>query len=214
MAHDLPTTGILSYLYQRTPTHWHRGIDLPAREGTPVHAAAPGTVTHAVREYTDGFGGYGRVVAIAAHDGTHQLYAHLQHVGVQAGQKVHAGDVIGTVGRTGFTAAEPHKLIGGAHLHFEVSPRRYPLVKEAERVDPVAWLLRGNVHPLKAYRFAPPGAPTTPTDRGGDPSGPPSSSGSPQASARQNVQLEQHVRPLILGAIGFVLGVALLSQLR
>lgn len=216
MAHDLPTTGIRSYGYQRNPAHQHQGIDLPAREGTPVYAAAAGTVTHAVHQYTDEWSGYGKAIAIAANDGTHHLYAHLADVGVQPGQRVEAGQAIGTVGRTGYTTDDPTRLISGAHLHFEVASRRYPLRKEMHRVDPVAYLLRGHVHPLKAYRFNPSGGstPTDPTDRPGDPSAPPSSSGPLQSAPVPNIQLDRHLGRGIAIAVAFVVGVAVVVNLR
>jgi murein DD-endopeptidase MepM/ murein hydrolase activator NlpD len=138
----LPTSGIRSYLYQRNDTHKHRGIDLPAHEGAPVLAAAGGTVTHAHSVYAPGFGGYGRVVVLEHPGHFWTLYAHLSDVQVRKGQRVVSGDLLGSAGRTAFTAAEPDHLMpeGSSHLHFEVSARPYPLVKESPRLDPVAWL--------------------------------------------------------------------------
>lgn len=142
--HALPITGILSYGYQRSATHRHNGIDLPARLGTNVRAAAPGKVTHATETWEQGFTGYGRVVAIEHADGLHTLYAHLDRVAVTPGQLVEAGEVIGTVGTSRFNAndltfeADPKK----AHLHFELAATPYPQKKgsSAPRLDPVAWL--------------------------------------------------------------------------
>lgn len=172
--HGLPIAGKLSYLYQRTATHKHRGIDLAAPEGTPIFAAATGKVTHATAQYEPGFGGYGRVVAIAADDGTHQLYAHLVRASVTPGQRVRAGQVIGAVGRTAYTEEDRGaEFASGPHLHFEVSPNRYPLRKEADRLDPVAWLARGHVHPLRGYTIG-----------GG------SSSSEPQANVFEGLQLD------------------------
>lgn len=88
----------------------HQGIDIMARAGTPVHAAADGMI---VRLATNDLGGvvlYQRDTA-----GEHVLYyAHLQKyaAGVAEGTVVRQGDVIGYVGSTG-NATTPH-------LHFEI----------------------------------------------------------------------------------------------
>jgi len=138
----LPRTGKLSYLYPRTATHRHRGIDLPAPAGTPVRATAPGKVVHAVREWRQGFTGYGRVVVLEHGDGlVYTLHAHLQDVRVNVGDYVNAGDVIGTVGNTQFTKEGGYTdSSGDPHLHFEVSATPYPQDSEAPRLDPVRWL--------------------------------------------------------------------------
>lgn len=141
---ELPRTGIRSYLYRRSATHYHRGIDLPAPEGTPVYAAAAGTVEHARNVWKQGFTGYGRHVVIRhGAEGPWTLYAHLHAVDVAPGDRVAAGQQIGTVGRTKFSAAGDHRDsfdTSGAHLHFEVAPTPYPMDSEAARLDPVAWL--------------------------------------------------------------------------
>lgn len=136
----LPSSGILSYGFQRTPTHVHNGIDLPAPRGTLVRAAAPGTVIYANSEWRQGFTGYGRNVVIAHRDAW-TLYAHLETVDVVPGQLVIEGQRIGTVGNSRFTA--PGNFAdnsGGTHLHFEASARQYPLPSDAKRLDPIAWL--------------------------------------------------------------------------
>ncbi|WP_302970991.1 M23 family metallopeptidase [Ruthenibacterium lactatiformans] len=80
-------------------------------DGTPVLAAAGGTVT--VANATDPWGGsYGYYVKIQ-HDGTfNTLYAHCSSICVTPGQRVQQGEVIGYVGSTGNST--------GNHLHFEV----------------------------------------------------------------------------------------------
>lgn len=134
-----PTAAKLQWGYQRSPTHVHNGIDVPAREGTPVVAAAAGVVTHAAPQWRQGFSGYGGhvVMAVPSSPPEWHLYAHLAAVDVAPGHRVQAGQRIGTVGRTGGTAADPTALLGsGAHLHFERSPRAYPQASALPRLDP------------------------------------------------------------------------------
>lgn len=163
----LPTSGTLSYLFYRGvingEPHYHRGVDLAAPLGTPVQAAEGGTVAHAVRDYTPGFRGYGRAVVIRSNSRRpiYYLYAHLDSVLVTPGQAVRTGDVIGTVGYTALTSAEPEGLYlsnRAPHLHFEVSGNPYPQPSEANRLDPIA-VLRG--------LLAPPVAPGGGAPRGG-----------------------------------------------
>lgn len=91
----------------RTP---HKGIDFGAAKGTPVHATASGVVI-AAGPIAENDGKYGNTVIID-HGAQRSLYAHLNSVSVQPGQRVEAGQVIGAVGETG--------LATGPHLHLEV----------------------------------------------------------------------------------------------
>lgn len=138
----LPTEGILSFGFQRSPTHVHNGVDLPAPIGTPVLAARSGLVKYATRAWQQGFTGYGNVVVIAQDDGTFALYAHLEEPLVEAGEPVHEGEPIGRVGTSQYSAPDhvSHFATNGAHLHFEVSATPYPQESTAPRLDPVAWL--------------------------------------------------------------------------
>lgn len=206
--HGLPTSGKLSYLYERTPTHRHRGIDLAAPEGSAVFAAATGKVTHATASYVDGFGGYGRVVAIAADDGTHQLYAHLQRASVTPGQRVRAGQIIGAVGRTAYTKEDPTaEYPSGPHLHFEVSPNRYPLRKEADRVDPVAWLMKGgNVHPLRGYSIGGRGGSSEPISNSFE--GPWQLDGDGVITTPENIRFERVAGIAIVVGLGIGIAIA------
>jgi murein DD-endopeptidase MepM/ murein hydrolase activator NlpD len=99
----------------------HTGIDITARRGTPVIAAAPGTVIWA--GYGLYYGSYneedpyGMAVTIE-HDFGHKdkklmtVYGHMDRIDVIEGQRVETGTQLGIVGNTGFTT--------GPHLHFEV----------------------------------------------------------------------------------------------
>jgi murein DD-endopeptidase MepM/ murein hydrolase activator NlpD len=86
----------------------HAGMDFDGETGDPVYAATDGRVQYA--EYN--YGGYGNLIMIMRKDGTQTRYAHLSKIKVRQGQRVQAGDRIGTVGSTGQST--------GAHLHFEV----------------------------------------------------------------------------------------------
>ena len=90
-------------------TRMHRGTDFAAPTGTPVYAAANGTVISARHE-----GAYGRIVRLRHAGGAETRYAHLSRFarGIAPGRQVRQGDVIGAVGSTGRST--------GPHLHYEV----------------------------------------------------------------------------------------------
>lgn len=157
---DLPTSGIRSFGFQRS-THKHNGIDLRARAGDSVYAAAAGVVEHANREWVQGFTGYGRNVVIRSDDGKRQLYGHLESVFAKAGERVNAGELIGQAGRTEFSRDDHESLLppGDDHTHFEVAQNAYPMAREAPRLDPVAWLA-GKVHPIARVIVGGNGAPS------------------------------------------------------
>jgi murein DD-endopeptidase MepM/ murein hydrolase activator NlpD len=104
---------------QRRP---HTGLDFPNGPGTPIQAAADGTVFYAGPDIERLFGPqpdfYGVLVVIEHpfmyNDGSHiyTLYGHMSEIAVATGQPVKAGDTIGYVGSTGVAI--------GPHLHFEV----------------------------------------------------------------------------------------------
>jgi Peptidase family M23 len=133
----VPSSSKLQWGNQRSPTHTHNGLDIPAPEGTPVVAARAGRVEQASAQWQQGFSGYGGHVVIASGP-ERDLYAHLAAVAVAPGQVVQAGERIGSVGRTAFTAADRTALLkSGPHLHFERSPRAYPQASELPRLDPL-----------------------------------------------------------------------------
>lgn len=90
----------------------HHGIDIFARRGTPVIAAAPGVVSRA-NETNIG----GKVVWVRDVNGNSLYYAHLDSQAVGSGQRVEVGDTIGFVGNTGNARTTP------PHLHFGVYRR-------------------------------------------------------------------------------------------
>lgn len=91
--------------------HGWNGIDLGAPRGTPVYAAAGGTIIIS-RSNGAWNGGYGNYVVITHDNGTQTLYSHMRSSIVSVGQLVNAGQLIGYVGSTGEST--------GPHLHFEV----------------------------------------------------------------------------------------------
>lgn len=85
----------------------HEGIDISAATGTPIWAAAAGTVIHA-----GWLGGYGNLVVLDHGNGLATAYAHASAILVVLGQQVSQGETIALVGSTGNSS--------GPHLHFEV----------------------------------------------------------------------------------------------
>jgi len=93
----------------------HRGIDIGAPKGTPIYAAAGGTVLLAKNGWS---GGYGNMIILQHPNGTKTLYAHMSKLATSTGKKVSQGGVIGYVGSTGHST--------GPHLHFEVFNAKNP----------------------------------------------------------------------------------------
>jgi murein DD-endopeptidase MepM/ murein hydrolase activator NlpD len=98
----------------------HEGIDLGAAYGTPIAAAAAGTVI-----YAGWMGGYGNLTVIDHGGGLSTAYGHQSNIAVALGQQVAQGEIIGNVGSTGHST--------GPHLHFEVRVNGAP-------VDPLGYL--------------------------------------------------------------------------
>jgi len=101
--------------------YYYGGIDWMCPIGTPVHAAADGTVTEVGSTNI----GYGRYVKIQHGDGLVTVYAHNSFLNVIKGDKVKTGDIISMSGSTGNST--------GPHLHFEVR-------KDGIPVDPELYL--------------------------------------------------------------------------
>jgi murein DD-endopeptidase MepM/ murein hydrolase activator NlpD len=113
----------------------HQGIDIPAKYGDPVYAAAAGTVIE-VRVGS----GYGKLVVIDHKDGTSTMYAHLSKQEVKVGQDVKIGQVIGNVGTSG------NGINKGEHLHFEAMktpPDNKILASSMPNLNPTAWIKAG-----------------------------------------------------------------------
>ncbi len=98
--------------------HGWNAVDLGAKKGTPVYAAASGKVI-IVRSNGAWNGGYGNYIVISHANGTQTLYSHMSRVAnITQGSFVSAGQTIGYVGSTGLST--------GAHLHFEVRGAKNP----------------------------------------------------------------------------------------
>jgi murein DD-endopeptidase MepM/ murein hydrolase activator NlpD len=98
----------------------HTGIDIAVPTGTPVHAAAAGTVV-----YAGWMSGYGFLVAIDHGGGLATAYAHNSSLLVTVGEQVAQGEVVSLSGSTGHST--------GPHVHFEVRVNGIP-------VDPLQYL--------------------------------------------------------------------------
>ena len=107
----------------RTST-FRKGIDYRAPMGTPVLAVAEG-----VARFAGWFHAYGKLVIIDHGDEYFTVYAHLNALEVQAGQRVGMGTRLGSVGETGSLA--------GPLLYFEIR-------KGARAQNPSKWLQRGS----------------------------------------------------------------------
>jgi murein DD-endopeptidase MepM/ murein hydrolase activator NlpD len=91
----------------------HEGIDIAASTGTPIRAAAAGTVI-----YAGWLGGYGNLTVIDHGGGVATAYGHQSGFAAGNGAYVAQGQVIGYVGNTGHST--------GPHLHFEVRVNGVP----------------------------------------------------------------------------------------
>mgnify|MGYP005758537425 CR=1 FL=1 len=85
----------------------HTGLDISAPKGTPIKAAASGTVTFAGWK-----GSYGYMIAISHGNGVQTYYAHCSKLYASVGQTISQGETIAAVGSTGNST--------GPHLHLEI----------------------------------------------------------------------------------------------
>jgi murein DD-endopeptidase MepM/ murein hydrolase activator NlpD len=94
---------------------FHKGLDLSAPRGTPIYATADGVVTFAGRyplRQNVNWWRYGNVVVISHANRFITIYAHCDRVNVKRDQKIRQGEIVATVGSTGWST--------NAHLHYEV----------------------------------------------------------------------------------------------
>lgn len=119
---------------RRHPFHrrwiYHKGVDIPTWEGTPVRAAANGKII-----FADFSSGYGLTIAIDHGNGYTTVYAHLDRMLVAYGDRTYKGQIIGEAGNTGLST--------GPHLHYEVQ-------KKGKSLDPVRFLDL-NIQTAKVY---------------------------------------------------------------
>jgi lysostaphin len=99
---------------------YHKGVDLRAKEGTPIKAANAGVVEMALP-----LRAHGKTVLLNHGQGVMSIYLHMSSILVRPGQKVRKGQSIGRVGSTGLSTAP--------HLHWQVYVHGVP-------VDPQPWL--------------------------------------------------------------------------
>lgn len=115
-----PVNGPVTSGYGLRWGRMHEGVDIGVGFGTPIRAAASGTVSHA-----GWLGGYGNLVVVEHGGGLATAYAHQQRIYVSVGQAVSQGEALGEVGSTGNST--------GPHLHFEVRVN-------GSAVDPLGYL--------------------------------------------------------------------------
>lgn len=102
-----PVTGTITSRFGRRSGGTHTGLDIANSTGTPIRAAATGTVI-----YSGYKGSYGRLIIIAHTNSVQTYYAHCSRLYVSAGQTVNQGEIIAAVGSTGNST--------GPHLHLEI----------------------------------------------------------------------------------------------
>ena len=123
---------------------FHKGVDYGAPIGTPVHATGDGVIESMGRERH-----YGWMLRIRHSDSVETAYSHLARFtpGLKAGSAISAGEIIGTVGHSGWAT--------GPHLDYEV-------IVDGRSVDPDSLRRNPPLHLLPADRLlSPVPAPTT-----------------------------------------------------
>lgn len=103
---------------------FHNGIDIGVDTGTYLYAIYNGTITDV--RYSKS---YGNIVDYETDNDYRVFYAHMEETFVEIGDKVIKGDIVGTVGSTGFST--------GPHLH-------YSLWKKGELVNPIDFITLAN----------------------------------------------------------------------
>ncbi|HZP14076.1 MAG TPA: M23 family metallopeptidase [Nevskiaceae bacterium] len=143
--YDWPTeAGIISSEYGRRFGRLHKGIDVAADIGEPIHAIAEGYVVYAGNKIE----GYGNIVVLRHDASTMTLYAHNSRMKVKTGQHVKQGQVIALLGNSGRST--------GPHSHFEIRREEVPVNPREMLVkgpfeDPS---LQGQLDPLREFLLA------------------------------------------------------------
>lgn len=109
-----PTSGVVTSRFGARWGRTHTGIDVGAPTGTPIKAAAGGTVI-----FSGWKGTLGKLVVISHGNGVQTYYAHCSSLLVSSGQTVSAGQLIAKMGSTGRST--------GPHLHFEIRLNGYAI---------------------------------------------------------------------------------------
>ncbi len=112
----------------------HPGLDLAATAGTPIRAPADGQVVFAGRypiKQSVAWWRYGNLVALRNGERFITLFGHCDEIRVRSGQRVSQGDVLATVGNTGWSTSP--------HLHYEV--RKRDAEGRFQPVDPRIYIL-------------------------------------------------------------------------
>ena len=153
-----PVSGPITQYFGENPqiySQWgyagHNGVDWGIPNGTPIVAAADGTVDKVDFEKD----GYGNFVKMSHIDGTtkyYTYYAHLQSTSVKVGQKITAGTVVGLSNNTGAST--------GPHLHFGV------------KIDGQNPAYKGYLDPMPLFTGTVAPAPATPAGGGATPQAP------------------------------------------
>ncbi len=113
---------------------FHSGLDLAAAAGTTIYAPADGLVAYAGRyplSHSVSWWRFGNLVALRHGERFITLYGHCETVNVRRGQRVRQGDILGTVGNTGWSTSP--------HLHYEI--RRWEETQGFVPVDPRIYIL-------------------------------------------------------------------------
>ncbi|MGE6334314.1 peptidoglycan-binding protein [Stenotrophomonas sp. NPDC077659] len=135
-AKDKPGEGRGEFGTSRNGGRTHGGVDIQGEVGDPIVAFGGGRVTVKPNN-----GAAGNTVHITHDDGSLTKYFHLNDISVRNGQRIEAGDQLGTMGRSGNTPKH-----GDTHLHFE-------LWRNGRKIDPMSELRgaeRGaGEHPVK-----------------------------------------------------------------
>lgn len=151
-----PVSSAGSFGWRQLPNEkptYHGGIDFVGALGSPIRAVKDGTVFVAAPNGT--YNRYGNLVVIKHNDPSEapfSLYAHMNSLRVRKGQKVRAGQLVGTMGNTsadrcsGQLGCDPNHKVA-THLHFELL-KAFPAMPDVGRIDPTAYLSPGLQQPV------------------------------------------------------------------